>query len=139
MKKAVAALFFMTMGLMVLADDKWNDALSSPPSIAAEPIDVLAGPAPVSKQSVSDASVGRDIIIAHLNKIKSSQLMVNTITLEPYWQGVFASAGHPELYASSQADIQVALEAGLSPYLRGQAINAEQFADAAIAALQKTH
>jgi hypothetical protein len=141
MKKAAAALLLLTLAPMLHAGEKWNDVLSTPAATLNDPVsihtDLIPGAQPTSTASPSELSTGRQIIIAHLNSIKSGGLMVNTISLEPYWQGVFAAAGHPELYASSEKDIQVALEAGLSPYLRGETITSEQFADAAIAALQK--
>jgi hypothetical protein len=137
MKKAAIALFFMMLGSVARSGEKWNDALSGPSASSIDSITIHQDIVPAGIPSATPSlSLGRQILIAHLNQIKSMNLMINTITLEPYWQGVFAAAGHPELYVACQPDIQIALEAGLSPYLRGEAITAQQFADAAIAALQ---
>jgi hypothetical protein len=159
MKTALLIACCLFPASTVNAGEKWNDALSSPQvSTPIESLDIVKSPVPSARPTpvelssagatsvVSSATVptaemsesmspGRQILIAHLQKIKSLNLMINTITLEPYWQGVFSSAGHPELYASSAADIQTALEAGLAPYLRGQPLSARDFADAALRAL----
>jgi hypothetical protein len=161
MKTALLSACCLWLAASVYAGEKWNDALSSSQhSTTAESLDIVKSPvsnvrvAPVELSSSTDVasavssatvttasvsapvSTGREILIAHLQKIKSQNVMINTITLEPYWQSVFSDAGHPELYASSSADIQTALEAGLAPYLRGQPLSARDFADAALRALR---
>jgi hypothetical protein len=135
MKTVVVAVLFVTFGPASQAADKWNDALSASTSAAAKPLEIAtASGLPVTNPT---ATLARQIVASHLRQIHRAEVMVNSITLESYWKNVFAQAGHPDLYDSALPDIQTALEAGLSPYLRGEIITAASFGSAALKALEE--
>lgn len=72
------------------------------------------------------------IILLHLQEIKASGQMYNTIESDDYWRRVFTRADHPELFEEGRDEIARALSAGLESYHRGESLAVDRFADLAI-------
>jgi hypothetical protein len=68
----------------------------------------------------------------HLEEIRSSGVMYDTITLDGYWQQILSRPDDPDLYSTVRPEIHRAIQAGLQPYQSGRSVSARQFADLAL-------